>query len=93
MENANRTYNAAKDKCWWLPRMSDREKAKTAFLTALAKFGASTPSGQIVNMTVVLLTEYGLACMDEWHYIHNKLHWSEYHFDMAEFYKNVINTQ
>jgi len=89
-DNGDRTYRDAKNKCWWLPDLSDREKAKYCFSTAVALIAPNDPKSKLIGATLTLLLQYGLDCMDEWNYIQNKLHWSEYHYEMMEFYQEVL---
>jgi hypothetical protein len=88
--NGKRTYADAKNKCWFLPEVSDRDKARWCFSTFVAGIAAGTPMSKVVAMILNALANYGLNCIDEWEYIQNKLHWSEYHFEMKEWYENVL---
>jgi len=89
-ENAHRCYNDAKNRSWWLPDTTDRDKARYCF-TAIGGLGSpGTPQAKLVRALVTLMLNYGLDCMDEWDYINNKLYWAEYHWDMYEFYANVL---
>lgn len=92
-ENAVRCYEAAKAKCWYLPDINDREKAKYCFTTLITTFPAGTPQSKIIAAITSFLIQYGLDCIDEWHYIQNKLYWAEYHFEMYEFYSDVVRTE
>ena len=49
-----------------------------------------TPQSKLIRSLISLMLNYGLDCMDEWDYINNKLYWAEYHWDMYEFYCNVL---
>ena len=91
MFHAKRTYEDAKEKCWYLPRVNDRDKARYCFTTAIATVGSTSPTGRLVAAVTTFLVQYGLDSMDEWDYIQEKLHWSEYHFDMCDHYQNLIN--
>jgi hypothetical protein len=84
MYHAIRTYKEAKEKCWWLPNISDRDRARMAWTTAVSMAVAPTPQLRIVVAVTQLLIQYGLDCIDEWHYIEEKLYWSEYHFRECE---------
>ncbi len=88
--NAERTYKDAKNRCWWLPVLSDRENAKYCFTTAVALLTPNSPQSKLVAATMTLLLQYGLDCIDEWNYIQNKLHWSQYHYEMMEFYQDIL---
>ncbi len=89
--NAERTYRDAKDRCWWLPNVDDRNMARHCFEVALASLNPGTPQSKLVCMLLVALGEYSWYCWDEWEYIENKLKWSAYHWDMYEFYCDVLD--
>ena len=90
MFHAIRTYTEAKDKCWYLPNLSEREKARICWTTAISMFAAPTPQAKIVVCVTQLLIQYGLDCIDEWDYIKEKLVWSEYHFNECERYQRML---
>lgn len=90
LENTESCYKEAKDKCWWLPDLDYRERAKECFNAAMATFGTSDPKSKLVLGVLTLLTQYGIDCCNEWDFIHNKLHWAEYHYELMEFYQSVI---
>ena len=91
MFHAIRTYNDAKEACWWLPRVNDRERARQCFTAAMSAVGCSTPTGKLVASVTTLLIHHGLDMINEWEYIQNKLYWSEYHFEMCEFYAELLH--
>jgi hypothetical protein len=82
-----RTYKDAKELCWWLPNLDQRQVTRMCFETAAALMVPADPMSKLVAATAVLLVEYGIDCIDEWHTINNKLYWSEYHFEVAEHYE------
>lgn len=88
--SAVQNYDAAKVKCWWLPNISDRDKAKYCYTTLLTTLPASTPMSKIVYSLISFLTQYGLNCIDEWNEINQLLLWSQYHYEMKEFYESVL---
>ena len=88
--NGIRTYEDAKSKCWYLPNINDREKAKYCFTSAIATIGSSSPTAKLVVAISSLLTQYGIDCLSEWEYIENKLYWSNYHFEMCDHYYQLI---
>ena len=90
VENGVRCYLDAKEKCWWLPEVGDREKARYCFMTAISAVGNATPHYKLVAMVTQLALQYGLDCMSEWEYIQTKLHWSIYHFEMCDHYDALL---
>jgi hypothetical protein len=91
LENGLRTYNDAKEKCWYLPRMEERTKARTCYTTAVTVIGTPTVQAKLVVTVTQLLISYGLSAMDEWDYINDKLYWSKYHMELYEFYKDLLD--
>jgi hypothetical protein len=89
-QNARRCFEDAKSRCWWLPEISDRDKARYCFSAIGGLAVPGTPQAALIRSLVSLMLNYGLDCMDEWDYINNKLYWAEYHWDMYEFYANVL---
>ena len=89
-KEGDRTYNDAKDRCWWLPNVNEREQARYCFVSAIGLLGNGTPCSKLVSCVTALLAQYGLDAISEYHYINNKLYWSEYHFSMAELYWDLI---
>ena len=88
--NAIRCYEDAKDRCWWLPEISDRDKARYCYTSAFAALGTSVPSTKLLLMVGSLLLQYGLDMQDEWNYIDNKMHWARYHFEMCDHYQKLL---
>lgn len=88
--NAERTFNDAKEKCWYLPNISDREKARYCLSNIGALLSNSTPQSKIIAIIVTTLMQYGIDCCDEWNFINNKLYWSQYHYEMMEFHLDLI---
>lgn len=89
-ENGDRCYKDAKERSWWLPDISDREKARYCFTNIGVIACPGDPKSKIIIALVTSLIQYGIDCTEEWHYINDKLYWSQYHYDMMEFYNNLI---
>lgn len=89
-ENGERCYNDAKDRCWWLPYLSERDKARYCISNIGVLACPGEPKSKLIIALVNMLIQYGIDCSEEWHYINNKLYWSQYHFEMMEFYDNLI---
>ena len=88
-ENGKRCYEDAKERCWWLPSNSEREKAYYNLLDVLASPGE--PRSKIIISIINALAQYCLDCSEEWRYINTKLHWSQYYFEMMEFHQTLID--
>ncbi len=88
--DAERTWNNAKNKCWYLPNITKRKAAQNAFQATIAAMGGGTPMSMLVLALMSTLTSYGLDCIDEWYYIEEQLSWCQYHCEMVEFYLTVL---
>ena len=86
-----KAYEFAHEKCWWLPRIRDRAMARSCFTTAITTATSGTPQSKIMNAITNLLITYGLSVLDEWDDINYNLMEAEYHFEMMEFYNDVLN--
>lgn len=87
---ANRYYIHAKQKMWYLPDLDDREKARYCFTSAVTTAMPGDPRAKIVGVVLQFFLQYGLDCIYEWNYIQNQLYWAAYHFEMADFYFEVL---
>lgn len=88
--NAKRTYEDAKEKCWWLPSIDYRMKARHCFMAIIASSSPNTAKSRLVFGLLALLQEYGLAVIDEWYYIEDKLDWSQWHYEQKEYYEHLL---
>lgn len=84
-------YNLAKDRSWWLPNISDRDKARHCFTGAVANLATFTPQSKIIAAIAWFMTSYGLACLDEWNYINDNLMQSQAWWESYEFYKSALD--
>jgi hypothetical protein len=89
-ENGERCYEDAKERCWWLPYIPERDKARYCFTAFGAMAAPAEPRSKVIVTIITLLIQYGLDCTEEWHYINNKLYWSRYHFEMMEFHQDLV---
>lgn len=88
--NAERTFRDAKNKCWYLPDIDYRQKAQTCLAAAITAISAGSGQAAVVSGLAVIFIDYGFEVLDEWEYIRNKLHWSQYHYEMMEFYQDLL---
>lgn len=91
-ENGHRCYNDAKELCWWLPSMDDRKKARYCFTNLGILACPGEPLSKILTALINTLVQYGIDCSDEWNQINTKLYWSQYHFEMMDFYTSLKRT-
>lgn len=84
-------FERAHEKFWFLPRISDRSMARSCFTTAMTTVTASTPQSKVMVAIVNVMITYGLAALDEWEYINYNLAEAQHHFELMEFYNDVLN--
>lgn len=89
LDKAIHHYNQAYMACWYCPRISDQDKARMCYTSTWAMLG-TTPSLKIVLAVGSLLSQYGLECMKEWNFIKTNLYESQHHFEMYEFYNEIL---
>lgn len=86
-----RCYDEAQNKCWWLPDVGDRNRARECYQAFIASMGGASLTSKMVLSLLSLLGSYGLDCLEEWEYIEYKLNWAKYHFDLCDHYQNMLN--
>lgn len=82
--NAIRCYQDAYNRAWYLPDITVRQRFKEAWIAAFTTVGVQTAQLKLVVAISSFVMQYGLDCFDEYHYIQDKLNWSEYHFRECE---------
>lgn len=90
-EKAYEEYNLAQEKCWFLPKMEDRERTKTAFLAFLTIVTPATPLYKAIAILTVTMYDYGCACIDEWYDIKELLESAQHNAEMAKFYQDLLS--
>jgi hypothetical protein len=92
LENAERCYKDAHEACWWWPNLSERKKIQYCLTNAAVMAAPKTSAkSKIITAIITTLTQFGLDVQEEWSYINTKLYWAQYHYEMAEFYENMLN--
>lgn len=89
-ENAERCFNDAKNKCWCLPKIDDREKARYCLTNIGIIIAPGDPKSKLIIAIISTLIQYGLDCSEEWNNIQTKLKWAQYHYEMMEFFEEVM---
>lgn len=88
-EKGEEHYSEAKSICWYLPKLSEREKAKMVFLSVIAAFPGPLHL-KAVAATIALLGQYGICCIDEYYDIDFNMAMSRYHFMLADAFRDHI---
>lgn len=91
-EKAEKYYLEARDMCWYLPNLSERDKAKMAFTTVLAMLPGPI-THKVIAAIIAMAGQYGLSCIDEWHDIEFKMNMSRYHYMVADAFQKHINNK
>jgi hypothetical protein len=89
-EQAQINMLSAENEVWFLPTCDDKEKAEYCFTTLIASIAAGTPQSKIAAACIAFLAKYGLSCMEQWHTIQTYLHKAKFHYEMKEFYEEVL---
>lgn len=92
LKKAKQYYNEAKDLCWYCPRISDREKAKMVFTSAMAAVPGPI-SVKFVASFLCLATQYGVNMIDEWFEIKFAMNMCNYHLRVVKQYDKYIKDQ
>ncbi len=75
---------------WSLPECSDKEKAKYFFTSFMATFSVSGLSTKVMAAALTFFAQYGLECIDHWHRVQYHLIKAKYHYEMMEFFQEVL---
>jgi hypothetical protein len=89
-EKAWEEFSLAKEKCWFLPNISTREKLNKAWVIFMIQVPMGTPLHKAIVVLIGLLTEYGSACIDEWFDIQELLESAQTNAEMAKFYQDLL---
>lgn len=92
-EKAYEEYNLAQEKCWFLPKLADRERVKTAFAAFLLVVTPSTPLYKAIGILVAVMYDYGCACIDDWYDIKELLESAQSNAEMAKFYQDLLGNE
>ena len=83
MEKGEECFREAQKICWYLPKLSEREKAKMVFTTVLAAFPGPLHL-KAIAATIALLGQYGICCIDEYYDVDFNMEMAKYHFMLAD---------
>jgi hypothetical protein len=75
---------------WYMPECEDKEKAKYCLGAFMASISAPTPTSKVIMACLAFLGNYSIDCMDSWQRIQYHLHKAKYHYEMMEFYQEVL---
>lgn len=87
---AKKYYLISKQICWFLPEIPDKDKAKMCFTTACVGAMPAPAYIKAIAITLNLLTNYGLACIDSYRDMMHFLYRAAYHADLYMFYDAIL---
>lgn len=90
LEKAYQDYTSAQERCMWIPNIQDKIKAEYCFGTAMSMLSATNPMSKVVVTVMSLATIYGIHVIREWNEINTLLLSAQYHYEMQEFYTDVL---
>lgn len=91
LDNAQNCEAQARLCCTFLPDVPDRDKATYCFEILVSTLLPTQPMSKIMAACATFLIKYGFECMQEWHKIQKYLHEAKYHYEMYEFYQDVLD--
>ena len=83
-------FKDAERRCWYLPTIQDYDMGKNCFIVGIAFVGAKEPRAKIAATIISAATILGIACIDEWNQINTLLKTCQYHFEMCDFYADLL---
>lgn len=89
-EMGNLCVFTAKKMIWFLPDLTDEQMSNMCLATFSVGLAPTTPWSKIIRMFIAVSVQYVGHCKNEWNHIQNLLHTAEYHFELAEFYDDVV---
>ncbi len=90
-EKGEEYYNTAKEICWYLPNVSDREQAKIAFTAVVALFPGPIHY-RLVAATGAMLAQYGICCIDAFYDVDFNMNMSKFHFRLVNAFHDHIKS-
>lgn len=90
LENGYKFFNSAQNRCIFFPKRTDREKAQECFRIAVSTIASLGDWKVVIGNIIISLGNYGLDVYEAYTQMENDLQWSEYHFDMALFYLDIL---
>lgn len=85
-------FEAAQKRCWYLPKLSDRQKTTYCFSSFMATLMTSGElKSKIIVGLLTMLTQYGCECIHEWYEIDDLLQKSKQNYECAELWQSCLN--
>lgn len=89
-KKAKKYLKRAEDICWWMPDLDAREKGQCCIRAIVASIGGTTPVSKMVLSLLSLFETYTEAALGDWYELQDNLLEANYHFEMLEFYQEVL---
>ncbi len=87
---ANYCFNQAYEESMFIPNLDSKTIARHLFESCLWSIGTGTLRGAAIASLGVSLYNYGMFMYDQWELIDTLLLESKYHYEMMDFYNNVL---
>ncbi len=82
-----KSLNEAEEASFFLPNISEQDKAAFCFTNIIATLSPGDPKVKIVTAALAICAQYGSMVMVEWQRVDSKLQQAKYHFEMEEHYR------
>lgn len=89
-KRAKKFLKMADDICWWMPDLEAREQGQCAIRAIMASIGGTTVVSKMVLSLLSLFESYAEAALGDWCALQDNLMEANYHLEMLEFYKEVL---
>jgi len=91
LREAKRCEKNLVDKSYWIPCMDDRAKTRAALKASGIAIAALKSKPAAIGMFLDILGDYVFSCVDEWYYIRDQSNWCQSHYEMYQWYQNVLD--
>lgn len=84
------SYETAKNMSMFSLELSEKEKADYCFKTLMATLVGSTPMSKVISAGIAFISQFICDSIGTWHTIQVLLYDSMHHYELQEFYENVL---
>lgn len=89
-EKAISSYETAKNMSMFCLDLSEKDKADYCFKVLMATVAGSTPMSKIIAGGIAFISQFVCDSVRVWHTIQVLLYDSKHHYELQEFYANVL---
>lgn len=84
------SYETAKNMSMFCLDLTDKEKADYCFKTLMATLVGSTPMSKVISAGIAFMSQFVCDSIGTWHTIQVLLYDSKHHYELQEFYADVL---